>query len=148
MLQKSNLDMRRMHLGLRRSQIGSSPLPSDQHECRLHCGMIFKISGSVKQFRFEPLRPPRHFQAISTRRPLKSPELTYQTIQLVPYLNRKVCLTCHSIGQSSEHREFPGHTNIATSLNGPAEHDDSFAIGEKLLRIRRRGRVRLERDIL
>ena len=134
-----------MHLGLRKSQVGSSPSPSGQHECRLHFGMICKISGCVKQCHFEPLRPPRHFQAISSRRSLNSLELTYQTIQLVPYLSRKVCLTCHGIGQPSEHREFPGHVNIATSSNGSAEHDDSFAIGGKLLRIRRRGGVGLER---
>ena len=115
-----------MHLGLKKSQIGSSPSPSGQHECRLHFGMICKISGCVKQCRFEPLRPPRHFQAISSRRSLNSLELTYQTIQLVPYLSRKVCLTCHGIGQPSEDREFPGHVNIATSSNGSAEHDDSF----------------------
>lgn len=100
MLQKSNLDMRQMRLGLRKSQIGSSPSPSGQHECRLHFGMICKISGCVKQCHFEPLRPPRHCQAISSRRSLNRFELTYQTIQLVPYLSWKVCLTCHGVGEN------------------------------------------------
>src|ERR1700712_2202539 len=78
MLQKSNLDMRQMHLGLRKSQIGSSPSPSGQHECQLNFGMTCKISGCVKLCRFGPLRPPQHFQAISSRRSLNSLDLTYQ----------------------------------------------------------------------
>lgn len=57
-------------------------------------------------------------------------------------------LTCHGIGQPSEYREFPGYVNIATSSDGSAELDDSFVIGEELLRIWQERGSGLERDII